>query len=45
MPEEIQADVAYCMSLMGNVFPEVLRELEESLAEDLESLRGQALSV
>lgn len=38
LPESLQADVAYRIARMENISPQVLRELEESLADDLQSI-------
>ncbi len=38
LSESIQADVAYRIARMDNISPHVLRELEESLADDLQSI-------
>ena len=40
LPEELQADVSYRIATMGNMSPEVLRELEENLARDLHAVSG-----
>ena len=40
LPEELQSDVAYRIAMMENISPEVLRELEESLAQDLQTILG-----
>jgi len=40
LPEELQADVSYRIAMMENISPEVLRELEESLAQDLQTILG-----
>jgi len=46
LPEEMQADVAYRLTKMGTITPEALRELEESLARDLETmLSGQVTEI
>ena len=38
LPEEIQADVAYRIARMDNISPEVLRELEDVLAQELQAI-------
>ena len=38
LPEEIQADVAYRIARMENISPEVLRELEDVLANELQAI-------
>ena len=38
LPEEMQADVAYRIAQMDNISPEVLRELEDVLANELETI-------
>ena len=38
LPEAMQADVAYRIAVMENISPQVLRELEESLARDLQAI-------
>ena len=38
LPEEIQADVAYRIAQMENISPEVLRELEDVLANELQAI-------
>jgi len=44
--EDLQADVAYRITHMENISPQVLRELEEALARDLEAiLSGQITEV
>ena len=46
LPESMQADVAYRIAQMNNISPQVLRELEESLASDLETLlSGQVTEI
>ena len=40
LPEELQSEVAYRIAMMENISPEVLRELEESLAQDLQTILG-----
>ena len=46
LPEEMQADVAYRIAQMDNISPEVLRELEEALANELEAiLSGQITEI
>ena len=40
LPEELQSDVAYRIAMMENISPEVLRELEDSLAQDLQTILG-----
>ena len=46
LPEEMQADVAYRIAQMDNISPEVLRELEDSLANELEAiLSGQITEI
>ena len=46
LPEEVQADVAYRIARMENISPQVLRELEESLATDLQAiLSGQITEI
>ena len=35
LPEELQADVAYRIARMENISPQILRELEESLTQNL----------
>jgi flagellar motor switch protein FliG len=44
--EELQADVSYCIATMESISPQVLRELEDSLAQDLQSiLSGQVTEI
>ncbi len=38
LPEEMQADVAYRIAQMENISPEVLRELEDVLANELQAI-------
>jgi len=46
LPEELQSDVAYRIARMENISPTVLRELEESLAKDLQAiLSGQVTEI
>jgi len=46
LPEELQSDVAYRIARMENISPQVLRELEESLAQDLQAiLSGQITEI
>jgi len=46
LPEELQSDVAYRIARMENISPTVLRELEESLAQDLQAiLSGQITEI
>ena len=46
LPEELQSDVAYRIARMENISPAVLRELEESLAQDLQAiLSGQITEI
>ena len=46
LPQEMQGDVAYRLSKMETIAPEVLRELEQNLATDLESiLSGQVTEI
>jgi len=40
LPEELQSDVSYRIAMMENISPEVLRELEDSLAQDLQTILG-----
>jgi len=44
--EELQADVSYRIATMESISPQVLRELEDSLAQDLQSiLSGQVTEI
>ena len=44
--EELQADVAYRIATMESISPQVLRELEDSLAQDLQSIMtGQVTEI
>jgi flagellar motor switch protein FliG len=46
LPEEMQSDVAIRIARMDNISPQILRELEESLANDLEAiLSGQITEI
>jgi len=46
LPEEVQSDVAYRIARMDNISPQILRELEESLANDLQAiLSGQITEI
>ena len=46
LSEETQADVAYRIATMESISPQVLRELEDSLAQDLQSiLSGQVTEI
>lgn len=46
LPEEMQSDVAYRIARMDNISPQILRELEESLAHDLQAiLSGQITEI
>lgn len=46
LSEEIQADVSYRIAQMENISPQVLRELEDSLANDLQAiLSGQITEI
>ena len=46
LPEEMQSDVSYRIATMENISPQVLRELEESLANDLQAvLTGQITEI
>ncbi len=46
LSEEMQADVSFRIATMDNISPQVLRELEESLANDLQAiLQGQITEV
>ena len=46
LSEEMQSDVAYRIAQMENISPQVLRELEESLAQDLQAiLSGQITEI
>lgn len=46
LPEELQSEVAFRIAQMENIAPQVLRELEESLAQDLEAiLTGQITEI
>ena len=46
LPEELQADVAYRIAQMENISPQVLRELEDSLAQNLQTiLSGQITEI
>ena len=46
LSEEMQADVSYRIATMDNISPQVLRELEESLANDLQAiLQGQITEI
>ena len=46
LPEDLQSDVAYRMGIMDTISPQVLRELEESLADELQAiLTGQITEI
>ena len=46
LTEELQADVAYRIATMDSISPQVLRELEDSLAENLQTiLSGQVTEI
>ena len=46
LAEELQSDVSYRIATMENISPQVLRELEESLANDLQAvLTGQITEI
>ena len=46
LPEEVQADVSFRIAQMESISPQVLRELEESLAQDLQTiLSGQVTEI
>jgi flagellar motor switch protein FliG len=46
LPEELQADVSYRIAQMDNISPQVLRELEDTLAEELQAiLAGQVTEI
>jgi flagellar motor switch protein FliG len=46
LSEEMQADVSFRIATMDNISPQVLRELEESLANDLQAiLQGQITEI
>lgn len=46
LPEEVQADVSFRIAQMESISPQVLRELEESLAQDLQAiLSGQVTEI
>ncbi|MDA0747717.1 MAG: flagellar motor switch protein FliG [bacterium] len=46
LPEELQADVSFRIAQMDNISPQVLRELEETLAQELEAiLAGQVTEI
>ena len=46
LPEELQADVSFRIAQMENISPQVLRELEESLAQELQTiLSGQVTEI
>ena len=46
LPEELQADVSFRVATMESISPEVLRELEDSLAQDLQAiLAGQVTEI
>ena len=46
LSEEMQADVSYRIATMDNISPQVLRELEDSLARDLQAiLQGQITEI
>ena len=38
LPEEMQADVAYRIAQMDNISPQILRELEDVLAQELQAI-------
>ena len=40
LPERMQADVAYRVATLGNITPNVLREIEESLEQSLRDIFG-----
>jgi flagellar motor switch protein FliG len=46
LPEELQADVSFRIAGMENISPQVLRELEDALAQDLQAiLTGQITEI
>ncbi len=46
LPEELQADVSYRLATMENISPQVLREIEQSLAGELQAvLTGQVTKI
>tara|TARA_B100001123_G_scaffold435768_1_gene564884 strand:- start:1190 stop:2209 length:1020 start_codon:yes stop_codon:yes gene_type:complete len=46
LPEELQADVSFRIAQMENISPQVLRELEETLATELQAiLAGQVTEI
>jgi flagellar motor switch protein FliG len=46
LPEELQADVAFRIAQMDNIQPQVLRDLEQSLANELQAiLSGQITEI
>lgn len=46
LPDDLQSEVAFRIAQMENISPQVLRELEESLAQDLEAiLTGQITEI
>ena len=46
LSEELQADVSYRIATMESISPQILRELEESLAQELETiLSGQVTEI
>ena len=46
LPEDMQSEVAFRIAQMENISPQVLRELEESLAQDLQAiLTGQITEI
>ncbi len=46
LPEELQSDVTYRVATMENISPQVLREIEESLATELQAiLTGQITEI
>ena len=46
LPEDMQSDVAFRIASMENISPQVLRELEESLAQELQAiLTGQITEI
>ena len=46
LPEDLQADVSYRIATMESISPQILRELEDSLAENLQTiLSGQVTEI
>ena len=44
LPREMQSDVAYRIARMGTISPQVMRSLEDSLAEDLQALLSNQIT-